>query len=229
MDKNHKDILKLASALIVEDNINFRQKFKSTLEIYFDTVHEASNGDEGIDIYQAKKPSVIFTDIKMPKMSGLTFTSFVRKFDKKVPIVALSAYSEKQTLMELISMNLIDFLEKPVEHETLKNILSKVALSLEENGFIEYCLTKNLKYSFSYKVLYKNDQEIALTPKEILFLELMIQNKQQIVTKEMIEDRIYDGQNVSDSALSNLLFKLRKKIDENIFKTIPSVGFSLVK
>ncbi|MGM0520242.1 MAG: response regulator transcription factor [Campylobacterota bacterium] len=229
MDKKNKDILKLSSALIVEDNISFRQKFKSTLEIYFDTVYEASNGDEGIDIYQAKKPSVIFTDIKMPKMSGTTFTSFIRKFDKKVPIIALSAYSEKQTLRELISMNLIDFLEKPVEHETLKSILYKVALSLEENGFVDYNLNKNLTYSFSYKVLYKNKKEIALTPKEILFLELMITNKQHVVTKEMIEDNVYESKSISDSALSNLVFKLRKKIGENIFKTIPSVGYSLVK
>lgn len=229
MKKEYKKILKNASVLIVEDNTNFRQKFKITLQNYFDTIYEASNGDEGIDIYQTCKPSVIFTDIKMPKMTGVTFASFIRKLDKTVPIVALSAYSERETLIELISLHLIDFLEKPIEFEALKNVLDKTARHLIENGLLEYTILPDLKYSFSRKVLFFREKEIALTHKEVLFLELIIENRHRVVTKEMIEEVIYSAKSTSDSAINNLLFKLRKKIGENIFKTIPGIGFSLVK
>ncbi len=229
MQTQHKEVLQNASALIVEDNTQFRKKFKKTLASYFDRIHEAANGDEAIDIYTDYGPAVIFTDIKMPKMSGLTFTTFIRKVDKNIPIIVLSAYSEKQTLKELISLNLIDFLEKPVDYDTLKEVLGKCAQSLTDNGLIEYAIAQNVKYSFSHKLLHRGKEEIALTYKEILFLELMITNRQRIVTKQMVEDTIYEGGYMSASAISNLISKLRKKAGKDIFKTIPNIGYALVK
>ena len=83
-------------------------------------------------------------------------------------------------------------------------------------------------YSFSKKSLIKEDEVITLTPKEVNLLELLIENKNKLVSKEQIEDIVYDMDQMSVSALNNLTSKLRKKIGaDNTILTISSFGFML--
>lgn len=229
MDKNIKDILKKTTLLIVDDDENLRSIFKKTLNTYVDKIYEASDGNSALDFYNKYKPSIIFTDIKMPLMDGVMFITILRQLDKDIPIVAISAYSDPSDLLSLVSSNLTSYLVKPVDFNNLKNTLSKCAQQIEQKGLIEVRLTKEASYIHSRKTVFKNSEDIILTPNEINLIELFIDNENKLVTIEQIESVVYNGESVSINAVNTLVSKLRKKIGENIIRAIPSFGYIMVK
>lgn len=228
METKYKDILKKTSLLLVDDEESLRNKFKSVLSLYVDNIYEASNGQDALDIFNKKKPQIVFTDVKMPIMDGLMLTTMIRNINNNVPIVIISGFSDRDMLLEFISLNLVEYMVKPIDFEQLNEILYKCAKAIEKNGLIEYRLNENTVYSFSKKSLLKDNEVITLTPKEVNLIELLIENKNKLVSKEQIEDIVYDMEEMTVSALNNLTSKLRKKIGaNNTILTISSFGFML--
>ncbi|MCV6606872.1 MAG: response regulator transcription factor [Campylobacterales bacterium] len=230
MKKETLNILKTLRLLIVEDDVNILQTYKKFFSLYFDLVLDAANGDEAIKLYQQDKPDVIITDVVMPVMDGLSFTNFIREFNDNIPIIAISAFTEKETLVGLIPNNLVAYLEKPVQFEELKKVLEKCVQKIIDNGLIEYRLSQNTIYSHSKKSFVVKKEVVPLTPNEVKFIELLIDNKNKLVTKEMIENIVYNGEYMSTPAINNLVSKIRKKIgtDGKSIITISSLGFMIV-
>jgi len=229
MEKKYENLLKKATVLLVEDDEELRKKFKIILSTYVYKILEASNGQEAIDIFLKEKPNFIITDFKLPIIDGLELTNFIRKIDRHIPIIVVSAYTEKDSLLEFTSMNLIKYLTKPIDFQQLNSLLEKCAKEIIENGLIEVYLDENCIYSFSQKLIIKDNNYISLAPNEIKLLELLIENRNKLVTIEMIEYEIYHNEFFSDSALNNLILKLRKKIGTNIIKNVPKMGYLLTK
>lgn len=228
MKKEYEQILKKTTVLLVEDNNELRLKFKSILSTYVDTVYEAKDGQEAVELFNIKKPNFVITDFKLPLIDGLELTTFIRRIDKNIPIVVISAYTDQDALVDFAAMKLVQYIVKPIDFDKLNSVLEKCATELLNNGSIETYLSENTIYSFSQKILIKEDQSISLTPNEIKFLELLLQNKNKLVSLEMIDYKVYDNENFSDSALNNLVLKLRKKIGVNIIKNIPKTGYILI-
>lgn len=228
MEEKYIKSLSKISVLLVDDDINLRSVFKKTMDNYVDAVYEAGNGNEALDIYKQKSPNIVITDIKMPLMDGLLFITVLRQLDKKIPIVAISGYSEPETLIGLIPHNLVSYLVKPINFEQLKSILVKSVIEIEDNGMLDVKLTKDSVYSYSNKSIKKNDEIISLTPNEIYLIELLIENENKLITISQIEHIVYKGISVTSGALNTLVSKLRKKIGENIIKAIPSHGYIMV-
>ena len=228
MEKQYEELLKKTSVLLVEDDEGLRQKFKLLLSTYVCEIFEASNGQEALELFLEKKPNFIITDFKLPILDGLELTSFIRKTNKHIPIVVISAYTEKESLLEFASLNLVKYMTKPIDFDQLYSILIKCAKDLVYYGLIETYLGENCVYSFSQKSVIKDDQHISLTPNEIIFLELLIKNRKKLVSLKMIEYEVYHDEIYSDAAINNLVSKLRKKIGSNIIKTIPKTGYQLI-
>lgn len=228
MEKKYEDLLKKTSVLLVEDDEDLRKKFKLLLSTYVSEIFEASNGQEALELFLEKKPNFIVTDFKLPIIDGLELTSFIRKTNKNIPIIVISAYTEKESLLEFASLNLVKYMTKPIDFNQLNSILEKCAKDLVYYGLIETYLGENCIYSFSQKSIIKDNQHVSLTPNEIIFLELLIKNRKKLVTLKMVEYEVYNDDVYSDAAINNLVSKLRKKIGSNIIKTIPRTGYQLI-
>ena len=76
-------------------------------------------------------------------------------------------------------------------------------------------------------MLTRNSVSIALTQKEIEFLEILLAHKGNLVTRQTLEDKLYIYEEAPPSALKNLVFKLRKKIGNDLIKTVGNLGFSV--
>ena len=77
------------------------------------------------------------------------------------------------------------------------------------------------------KEIIKGLLRIKLTKKEILFLELLLQNDTKVTTLAMIQRDVWDEKFMSDSAIKNLVFRLRKKVDEEFILTLQGIGYKL--
>jgi len=228
MKKECENILKKITILLVEDNLELRKKFRNILNTYVEEVYETSNGEDAIEIFTKFNPTILITDFKMPVMDGLELVTFIRRVNKDMPIVVISAYTDTDALVNFASLHLMQYLIKPIDFMQLNIVLEKCAKELLDRGLIEVRLNDSTYYSFSQKCVIKNGENISLSPSEIKFLELLLENKKSLVTIDMIEQEVYDYQTCSNSALNNLVSKLRKKTGITTINNIPKIGYILV-
>lgn len=228
MDKELKDVLKSSILLLVEDDARIREKFSRLLEIYVDKIYEAPNGKKALELYKKYKPSFIITDVEMPDMDGLEFVEILRKENENIPVIITSAYSNKEYLLTSIKLQLIDYLIKPINYNDLMVALEKVAKSLRKSRLSNIIEIKNgVIYNPTDKTISVSDTVNRLTINESELLELLIVNRGKLVTKNMVEDKIYIFKEMSDSALKNIIYKLRKKLVKEIIISVDRLGYKI--
>ncbi len=217
--------LKDLNLLFLEDNEEFAKNMQSTLKIYFNNVFHTNNTKEALILFNSYKVDVIISDVKLKGENGLTFIQEVRVLNEEVPIVILSAHKDEDFLFKAIGLNLLSYELKPLKYEQLISILEKITAKLDLKKTIQ--ITPNLKYSYKEKLLYENKKEIKLTKKEILFLELLIKNKNTCISHELIQKDVWQEKNMSEAAVKNLLLRLRKKVSVKFITTITNLGYKL--
>lgn len=110
--------------LIVEDYEDTRNLMKYILQYYGYRVIEAVNGLEALEKFKQNFPDLIFMDLAMPVMDGLTATEEIRKSENgdKIPIVAVTAHG-KDLYQQAIEAGCNDFMSKPIDFESLESVL----------------------------------------------------------------------------------------------------------
>jgi two-component system chemotaxis response regulator CheY len=112
--------------LICDDSMMIRRQLKNMILNLGDyEVCEASNGEIAIETYKEEKPNLVYMDIIMPKLDGVGAVDKIIKFDPKAQIVMLSSVGTKENLSKAIKVGAVDFIQKPVEEEVLKNTINK--------------------------------------------------------------------------------------------------------
>ena len=101
--------------LVTDDAAYMRQMLKGILKTENHVVFEACNGQEAIDQYLAHKPDLIFMDITMPIMDGITATRSIKQQHPSARIVMCSALGQKDTILEAIRAGAEGFVVKPFE------------------------------------------------------------------------------------------------------------------
>jgi two-component system, NtrC family, sensor kinase len=127
-DKEKQMVEKLnISVLFVEDDDLLRAIYERILDKLVDRLYIASNGKEGIEAYHTHHPDMVITDIMMPVMDGLEMVEQIRKINREVRLVILSAYGEAEYFMDAIKIGVNSFLLKPVETKKLISLVQDLA------------------------------------------------------------------------------------------------------
>ncbi len=229
MDEKYEILLNKSTILLAEDEDNVRESFKKVLLLFIETVFCAKDGEEAYKLYNEHHPDIIITDIKMPKLSGLEFIKKIREKNHKVPIIVTSAYADQDFLLESIKLSLIEYVIKPIKESDLNRLLIECAKHIYKNSQTIIKLEESSYYDFDNKTFIYKDKSISLTQKEIEFFELLLAHRGNLVTTQDIEDKIYIYEEAPPSALKNLVFKLRKKINADIIQTVGKLGYMIPK
>lgn len=163
-------------------------------------------------------------------MDGIDFVRQLRDIDEKVPIIFLTAYLETDYLLEGIRNRIIDYLNKPVDFEVLLNSLLKATKDILDNGRYKIKLKNSLEYDVLNKKLLDltKGEYIKLTSNESKLFDLLIKNRHRVVKIDEIKDTIWqDSYEATESALKNLLNKLRNKIGKESILNISKVGYKI--
>ncbi len=227
MDEKYEILLNKSSILLAEDEENVRESFKKVLLLYVKRVFTAKDGKEAYELYTKYHPDIIITDIKMPKLNGIEFIKKIRQKNHDIPIIVTSAYTDQDLLLESIKLSLVEYVVKPIKEKELNRLLKECAQKLYENSETVISLGKNISYDFENKIFIHNDKSINLTQKEVEFFEILLAHRGNLVTKQDIEDKIYIYEEAPLSALKNLVFKLRKKLNTDVIKTVGKLGYMI--
>ncbi|MHA7136497.1 response regulator transcription factor [Rossellomorea arthrocnemi] len=124
-------------ALIVDDERNVRNVLHQLGEwerLGFTEIFEAANGIEALGIIKREEPDIIFTDIKMPKMTGMELIEEINKLSFKGKIILVTGYDDYTFMRKAIQLNSFDYLLKPIEEEAFQAVLEKVVEAVKEEA-----------------------------------------------------------------------------------------------
>jgi len=223
-----KDVLKSLNVLYITKKHNHCQKTANTLNLFFHKTLEASNAEQAAFIYAKSRPAVIITDIDLPKQGGIEFIKEVRKTNKRIPIIILTALKDEEYLFEAIKLNLIDYLLYPIDINKFIGAINTTAKAILYHGQTEVILKNNIKYDYISKTITdKNNNTFNLTKNEFRLLELLIENKNRKISKEEIEEYLWAEEFITESAFKSLFNRLRHKVGkESIINTF-GVGYNI--
>ncbi len=200
--------------LYAEDDPQSRKNYAFVLEEYFSTVYIAEDGREALDLYHEKKPDVLLLDISMPFVDGLEVARTVRKKNKEIPIIMLTAHSEQEILLRAIDLKLEKYLLKPIDDRSLTDAVMKVIREIKNRDII--FLKEDLLWNKANSNLFYDEENIKLTKKEHKLMMLLINSIGEYFMHDMLIIQIWDDEvpNVShDNKLHQLVYRLNKKIN----------------
>ncbi len=135
------------TVLYVEDEEQIRDRLQKTLSVKFKEVLVAMDGEEAFDIFKAKRPDLIITDICMPKVSGLEFSKAVKELSPNTPIIITTAHNETNFFIEAIECGIDRFILKPIELTMLFSAVENICATLD----VERSLKKQENLLSEYK------------------------------------------------------------------------------
>ena len=228
MNKEIIEKLKSLTLLYAEDEEGIRKNIADSLRYYVKEVLEASNGQEAYELYLEKKPAIIMTDIHMLILNGINFVKKVRELDKTVPIIMITAHTDKEYLLQAIELKMEKYIVKPIELDVLFDVFKKCLDTIVFNNNIVLEIDNNYTYDYDKKELKYKKEIILLNKKELSFFELLIQNQNRIVSYEELQNRVWIDDVMTDSALRSLVRNLRKKLPSDIIFNLSGVGYRFV-
>lgn len=223
-------ILKNLNILYIEDEYNIRQNVAKTLKLLCKEVFDVDEIDKANQILDTSRIDIIISDINLGKDNGLDFIEDLRKNDKTIPVILLSAYTDREYLLKATKLKLVDYLTKPIDFKMLNNALHNCVNDIIDNSKYIIRFPDDITYNVLQKKLFATNEnkEITLTSKELLLLDYLIKYNNRVVSHEELKINIWDDIfDASDSALKNLLNKLRKKIGKEVISNISGVGFRI--
>jgi len=159
--------------LFVEDDLQIQELMKTILEEDVKAFYQAYNGEEGMAVYLEKRPDIILTDINMPIMDGMQMSQKIKEIDKTQPILIMSAFDDKEVLLDAVNSGIDAFIVKPVDMMQLYSKLEQIIKNIEQSSHSNVNLNTLGKKEEEIQHLYKKAHYDALTdiPNRYLFNE----------------------------------------------------------
>lgn len=126
----------MKTVLIVEDEKLIRQGLRTIIQrsgVPIEVIMECSNGEMALEILQSQKVDVMFTDIRMPRMTGIELVQKIQELPEKPIIIAVSGYADFSYAVEMLRMGVREYILKPVEREKVWGILNKLEQELAKS------------------------------------------------------------------------------------------------
>ena len=217
--------------LYIEDEDSIREEYIDYFSIFFDTIYEAVDGEDGWDKYIKYKPDIIIADISMPKLDGLSLVKKIRQGDKDTQVIMLTAHSDEEKLFSAIELNLVQYLLKPMSRKKIKETLQKAFDNIQNNSETKIFFDTNISWDKNTSTLSNNNIQISLSKQERLLLELLISRKNQAVDGFTIFNIVWEDdidKEFNTTHIRTLVKKLRKKLPDDSIENIYGGEYKLV-
>jgi DNA-binding response OmpR family regulator len=210
--------------LVLEDNERLSNVIKQALTQECYKVDCFNDGDKALEVLKNGYTCFIL-DINVPNLDGISILESIRQNHANAPVIIMSANHDLEKIKISYELGCDDYLKKPFY---IFELVQKVKKLLS----IQRCCIRfdeEYKYDCSKHILYKGIQEIELTKKEILFLELFSNNLHHVATYTELEEYVWEGDDTSLVNIRAMIKRLRKKLPDQSIVIIKGMGYSLNK
>jgi len=214
--------MKLKKIMVVEDEKLSMLFIVESLkeEGYRDILEYASADGILTALKSGEVPDLILMDINIEGSKDGIQTAKEILSRWNIPIVFMSAYNDKETIREVLSISLYGFISKPFDERELfiacelafENFKHNVKTKVLEEKVMRVTLFENCYYDLTTSKVMKDNKWIELSSNEQILLDILIKNINRTVSKEQLSFEIWSNYDESNSALRTTVYLLRKKI-----------------
>lgn len=218
--------------LLVEDEAAIAGFLKEGLEEEGFAVDVANNGRQGLEMAMdnLQEYDIILLDWMLPGFSGIEICRSIRKENKIVPIIFLTAKDTVDDTVFALETGANDYLKKPFAFEEL---LARIRVLLRnKEGEQNIFRAGNILLDVDVHLVTKNEISVELTQKEFALLEYLLRNNGKVCRRSRIMEKIWDIHFDKDTSVIDVFINaLRKKLDdknqESFIQTIRGVGYRI--
>lgn len=227
---------KKLSILLVEDEENIQDALKLNFEMEGYEVTSVYDGEAALKAVHDEYFDLIILDVMLPEIDGITVCENIRLTNTEIPILMLSAKNQSADRVLGLKKGADDYVTKPF---SLEELLIRVRILINKSKKIsakepvdeQYIFGKNQINFKSLECVTKTGEVVALTKKEAMLLKLLIENKNEVVTREKILQSVW-GYNVypTTRTVDNFILNFRKYFEEDsrnpkYFHSIRGIGY----
>ncbi len=231
---------KKASILLVEDEENLHETLRLNLEIEGYEVTSAYNGTKALKAIKEEYFDLIILDIMLPEIDGISIIERVRLQNLEVPILILSAKDSNTDKVLGLRMGADDYLTKPFN---LEELLLRIQKLIQKSTLLQHkepisntvMFGKNCVDFKAQEATTWQGKKITLSKKEAMLLRLLIEHKNEVVTREKILQSVW-GYNVypTTRTIDNFILSFRKYFEEDSrtpkhFHSVRGVGYKYIE
>ena len=207
--------------LLVEDDNNFGSILRDYLTLHSYETTLAKNGIEGLEKFRKHNYDLCILDVMMPFKDGFSLALDIRAINDEVPLIFLTAKSLKEDFIKGFKIGADDYLIKPFDSEILlfkiKSIFKrKISLKKASDNKVDYIFS-SFRYNSKFRELqFKNDKPVTLSPKEGKLLTLLLNNMNDLTTREEALVKIWNDDNYFTSrSMDVYVTKIRKYLSKD--------------
>ncbi len=231
---------KAFSILLVEDEENLQEALKLNLELEGYEVTSSYDGEQALKQFQQEHFDLIILDVMLPELDGISVCETIRLTNTEIPILILSARNSSSDRVLGLKKGADDYLTKPFNLEELLLRVNKLIRKSEQMA-IKQTLPDIYEFGsnkIDFKALEcfnKKGEQIALSKREAMLLKLLIENKNEVVTREKILQAVW-GYNVypTTRTIDNFILNFRKYFEDDsrnpqYFHSVRGVGYKFTE
>lgn len=202
----------MTDILIVEDQRDISSLLCDFLRAENYIVTVAEDGEKALALYERYGARLVLLDIMLPGMDGFAVCSGIRKLGD-VPIIILSAKTEKDDKLNGLILGADDYIEKPFDIDIL---MAKIKGIFKRRYSMEEVVAGNLRIDKERRIVYKDDMPLDMTAKEFDLLLLLVENEGKVMKKDSIFRQVWGSDSFSEPQTLTVHVKwLREKIEDD--------------
>lgn len=206
--------------LLLEDNEKLNNTIKKRLELKDYKVDTFIDGEMAFNNI-TNGYSCFILDINVPNIDGIKILKKIREYYDKIPVIIISATVELDIIKESYDFGCNDYIKKPFFIDELEIKIEKLCNITNEEIYFD----ENSYFKYNTSTVVINEENIRLTKKEKLLLNLLLTNKNKVVTYETIESYVWEGNFVSLESIRSLVRRLRKILQKDYIQTVVDTGY----
>ncbi len=219
-----------AHILLVEDDASIREITRLGLERAGFAVSTAADGEEALDRFRKQHPDAVVLDVMLPRRDGLEVCRTIRA-ESSVPVVMLTARTDTVDVVVGLESGADDYVTKPFEMAVLVARLRAALRRAQQLEPSEVVALGAIRIDVRAHQVWREEQEVALTPTEFRLLLELARRPGQVFTRELLLERVWGYEYLGDSRLVDVAVqRLRRKIEEEpaspaLIEAVRGVGY----
>jgi two-component system response regulator MprA/two-component system response regulator TrcR len=215
--------------LVVEDDPSISRLLQLELDHRGFDVFCIADGSSALQSIETLHPSVVILDILLPGMDGERVLSLVRRTNRKLPVIMLTARDSPRDKIRNLDEGADDYLTKPFNVDELEARIRALLRRVEGDSVVRI---GDLDVNMTTREVSRGEQRINLTGREYELLEYLARNARRVLSRDMILDRVWQHTpDVDPNVLDVYIGYLRKKIERpgqpRLIQTVRGMGFAL--
>jgi len=217
-------------ALLVEDDYAFNTLIVEELIRLGFSVDSCFEGECAMNAVYTQQYDLYLLDLNIPLIHGYEVLEYIRERFVNTPAIIISTHSEIQYLKKAFALGCYDYLKKPFDMEELIiRIHNALRLSNPDRRDDILPLSQGYTYSLITSELYYHGSPIELTRIESLLLRILIQNIGNVVSSVVIQDYVWENEEIAPSTMRYWVHRLMKKLKSGMIVNVRGVGYRLRK